>query len=425
MPRQVGRTTAMPGVYYLGNKRFRIRAQVRRQGKKPVECDRVIRAESVREAALIRQKAIEEILEYRQPLPPKLQASPTGDEQKGSESEKQKKPEETAIDRASKRPLEKCADAWLKGKKQTAAPSTRERYVNAVTHITESSLGSVRICDLTTEMMEEWRDEKAKEMASSTVNGHLAILKTIVGRASRAGRLGYDPSVDVESLPGGDERTNQDEPNALNEKEFVEFIKAARVVSPRHFPVILTLLTTGMRPGSARALRVEDLNQPERGLIMVRRRVSAGELRQGVKRGLASWDEVPLHPVLAEVLRIHIAGFSPAQRKSGLLFPNRTGQMWASTWLRKPFIQILKHAGIDKRFTPQGCRRTANDFYRRVSSEVVTMAITGHVTKRMHKHYSTVSREEKIGASSEAFDGVLDKKPEDAQVLYLTPKASA
>ena len=81
--------------------------------------------------------------------------------------------------------------------------------------------------------------------------------------------------------------------------------------------------------------------------------------------------------------------------------------------MREPFQNILKHAKITKRFTPHGCRRTANDVYRQTTSEVVTRSITGHLTHRMHAHYSTVSAEEKVRAATAAFADLI---PEEGSV---------
>ena len=82
--------------------------------------------------------------------------------------------------------------------------------------------------------------------------------------------------------------------------------------------------------------------------------------------------------------------------------------MRSGSVLNKPFLATLKAAGISKRFTPHGLRRTGNDFIRRQAGEVVTMSITGHLTDQMHRHYSTVRDEEKKDAVRQAFVGVVE-----------------
>jgi integrase len=56
-------------------------------------------------------------------------------------------------------------------------------------------------------------------------------------------------------------------------------------------------------------------------------------------------------------------------------------------------------AGISKRLTAHGLRRTFNDLARRVSNREVVMAITGHTTDRMFEHYSLVDAAEKQAVS--------------------------
>jgi hypothetical protein len=55
----------------------------------------------------------------------------------------------------------------------------------------------------------------------------------------------------------------------------------------------------------------------------------------------------------------------------------------------------LAHAGIPKRVTINGLRRTTTDLLRRSAVHpVAAKAIIGHTTDRMREHYSTVNAEE-------------------------------
>jgi integrase len=71
----------------------------------------------------------------------------------------------------------------------------------------------------------------------------------------------------------------------------------------------------------------------------------------------------------------------------------------ASTTLRKPLQQACKAAGIDRRFTPHGFRRTFNNLLRQVTTTTVQKALTGHATDRMAEHYSHVAAAEKKAAA--------------------------
>jgi hypothetical protein len=63
---------------------------------------------------------------------------------------------------------------------------------------------------------------------------------------------------------------------------------------------------------------------------------------------------------------------------------------------------ICKGAGIAKRFTPTGARRTGETWYGRTSG-TRAMAITGHRTEAMHRHYGSADAEEKLAMATETW----------------------
>ena len=157
-----------------------------------------------------------------------------------------------------------------------------------------------------------------------------------------------------------------------------------------------------MRISTVLALRLEDVDRA-RHTLTFRRRLSEGELLPGVKRSRKAHDVAPLLDEVAKELDRARAGLSERQKETGLVFPAEDGRYHARTLLREPFKRILARAGITKRFTPHGCRRTAAAFYRRVAGSAVSKAIVGHTTDRMHEHYAVVSSEEKRTAARGAF----------------------
>jgi hypothetical protein len=63
----------------------------------------------------------------------------------------------------------------------------------------------------------------------------------------------------------------------------------------------------------------------------------------------------------------------------------------------------LRRAGIQKRFTPHGCRRTGAKLYGKTVGTRIAMAIVGHTAERMHQHYAPVDAAEKQAAARAAF----------------------
>lgn len=152
-----------------------------------------------------------------------------------------------------------------------------------------------------------------------------------------------------------------------------------------------------------------------KGTITFRRRLSEGVIVPGVKRKRTAVDVAPLLAEVWDELRVHRERLSEVQVASGLVFPAEDGRHHARTILREPFKRIRAIAGITKRFTPHGCRRTASALIRRAAGSAVSMAIVGHTTDRMHRHYAVVDAREKSEAARKAFrlleGGSADRSP--------------
>ena len=90
------------------------------------------------------------------------------------------------------------------------------------------------------------------------------------------------------------------------------------------------------------------------------------------------------------------------------------------------FRRALKRAGITKRVTVHGLRRTFNNLSRQVAGAIVTRAITGHVTEEMTEHYSHVDRAEKLRAADQvvALAGLRATPANDTSVTVPNAPAS-
>ncbi len=71
----------------------------------------------------------------------------------------------------------------------------------------------------------------------------------------------------------------------------------------------------------------------------------------------------------------------------------------ASRTLTGSTQKIRKKAGITKRFTPTGLRRTGETWYGRTVG-TRAMAITGHRTEAMHRHYGDPDAQEKLAIAA-------------------------
>jgi integrase len=160
-----------------------------------------------------------------------------------------------------------------------------------------------------------------------------------------------------------------------------------------------------MRISTALALRVEDIDLSTMEIV-ARRRLSEGVETPGVKRDRFGEDAPPLLPEVHEALKKLWASYNEKQRASGLVFAAHDGRHHNRTLLREPFKDICSRAGITKRFTPHGCRRTGEKLYGKTVGTRLAMEIAGHTTERMHRHYTPADAAEKQAAARAAFGGL-------------------
>jgi integrase len=88
------------------------------------------------------------------------------------------------------------------------------------------------------------------------------------------------------------------------------------------------------------------------------------------------------------------------------VFPSDVGTPRYGTTLARPLRRAMVAAGIERRLTPHGLRRTLNDVLRVVASADVQKAITGHSSEAMRQHYAHVRVEERAAAIARVADVV-------------------
>jgi integrase len=121
---------------------------------------------------------------------------------------------------------------------------------------------------------------------------------------------------------------------------------------------------------------------------------------------------VYLPDVVVEVLRNHKAAQELERTPSaiaGLVFPSKAGTYRTPSMLTKPLRRCCQIAGIDKKLSSHGLRRTANDLLRRANGDTVVRAMIGHATSDMTRLYSNVDHDERARAHAAAFGDVLDR----------------
>lgn len=266
-------------------------------------------------------------------------------------------------------------------------------------------LGEYYVDELRPDHVEQWVDGiagliRAGDYSPHTANGWLSILRVIVKAATYDLELGRVVTDGIGDFDTSEHVTYPEEaPNSLEPNQVPLFLEALRDQFPQHYAMAYLGLVTGLRPSSLRPLRrrgdTPDV-QWERGRLLIRRSQTRGNhVMQTTKQKVRYRIELP--EAAMEVLKWHVDTqlVTREQEASDLLFPSVTGGFRAPTVLNKPFAAVSEAIGLGYSFTQRGMRRTFNDLCRAAEVEsLVTRSISGHMTERMHHHYSTVRPEE-------------------------------
>lgn len=366
--------TKYPGVYRLGNRTFKVRAKIvdPRTGK-PKEGVRIFENVGVREAVRRRAELIDEL---RQELAAASARCRVGE----------------------------YAKSWMRSKALKLDEDTAKRYATALDLHVLPGLGDYYYDALTKRDVQTWVDDQLsggqtdgkgefKPWSVRTVHSWFRVFRTMTRDAMEDLELNRDPTMRV-SFP---EFPEAEESNSITTEQLVKFLDAMRTDFPQHFALAVVLAFTGLRFCHASALRWEDWDEAAGVLLIVRKQVRG---RVGpVSRKKRAPNQIPVLLELAAVLREHRAWLAASNApgySDGWMFPSKTGTLRATSTMSKAWKRCMTAAGIDKRFTTHGLRYTFTDIIREAEVDpVVRRALTGHVTKKMQHHYSTVRLAEK------------------------------
>jgi integrase len=391
--RKQGRATKSKGVQALGGGLYRVRAPYLdpKTGRR-TELDREVQAESVSDAARIREELRAAAIAERTPK------------------------------RETRRRLADVATSWAAARRESLKPSTRATYGDAldrwIDELGDFFLDAIEPDDVR-RALAKW---SAEQLSPSTVNLRLRVLRTMA-REERASQIVEG----VRALPQtvGDAETAEDEGRGLEPDELrallavgAQEFEAAGVLDRRGrfphrhvgawWPLISTLLWTGMRFGEGSALRWDDLDEAE-GVLRIRRAQWRGILGHP-KSKVGRRDVVTPEP-LALVLKEHRQRLVRAQHPriaDGFMFPsvgsesglvNNTGLRFAlqTMLVTAKVARELEDGTIDLDGRPviHSLRHSLNNLLRQVASEFVRQSLIGHADAAIGERYSKANLDEK------------------------------
>jgi integrase len=384
------KATKYPGVKLLANRSYRVRGDWidERTGLKK-EVDKVVEADSARAAAAIRADLIE----------------------------KQKSAVAVPVGRSR---VSDFAKSWLRLKGASVSSYTLRGYAYALDDHLLPELGDYYYDALTPADVQkcintllEKRTDAEKRYALDSVRDWFRVFRNMTHDAIAQLGLLRDPTLRVTfpQIHRDEEGTKKVDDSTLTTEEANLFLEAMRR-RPGSYALAATLGYTGLRFCHASALKIGDADF-DANVLHVRRSQVRGIVGP-ISRKKRAPEQVPMSANLAEILCAHVRRLEKleyATDADAWLFPSRKGTLRTPASLVKAFRVSEKDAELGKRVTPHGLRYFFNDELRRAGVDEVThMALTGHVTKKMRQHYSTVGVDEKRAAVDAVAKRLADAK---------------
>jgi integrase len=267
------------------------------------------------------------------------------------------------------------------------------------------------------------KNRKKGDVSPVYANDWLGVLAIISKAAVVKFDLEYDFMMNVPKFATRHWRTRlKEKPINLTPTELAVFLSIYRERHPDTYAMVALGYMIGARPSSLRPIRRKgpnpDYNAKTGALILRQSHTLGEEVMDSTKN--AEDVTVILPPAMRDIIAWHIAKyctytFDPSTEKrpgrrrtrmaeSDLLFPSPTsGGFHVAGRLLKPFRDVSKamrekDPEFKKVITPKSMRRSNKDLLRQEGvSALVAQAINSH-DDAMHKHYSTVSEDEKAVA---------------------------
>lgn len=387
-----------PGIKRISKGKYRIRvtATCAATGKRK-EADRIVECDSLQDAEGERVKLRDELLDEREPV-----ERPT---------------------------VRDYGNKWFERNAKKWAYSTRLRHAAHLDKIIDD-LGDIYLDSVLPGDVKGFLERLEQAGYSTrTVNGALRVARTMLRDGKADFRLPGDPCERVKEVTVDGEERDDGNGNVLTGEELHALFDHLE----HPFKLIaFTMGATGLRFCHASALRWEDLDL-DAGVVRPKMTQYRGQVsRIGGKSKKKTPKSIPLAPQLVAMLVAHrrrlVEGQHPGLAE-GWVFPRPNGRTFYTGDLNAPIQAALKAAGISKRFTPHGLRRSFNNLARQETADaIVIRSITGHSTEQMTERYSHVGIDEKrrlvnavVGRIRKCGDQSGDQGEADAETKNAAP----
>jgi integrase len=225
-------------------------------------------------------------------------------------------------------------------------PRTAKRADSLIrNHIDGTPLGRRRVAEVRPSEVQGWVTGRSKVLAPLTVRNLVGLLRSVFAAAARDRLRGSSPCVGL-ALPST--RRERLVPLTVDQVR-----QLADAMLPRHRAMVITQAGLGLRLGELLALRVEDVNFPDRE-VRVEWQVAPDAPVRCDPKTPTSRRTIPMPRFVAVALAEHMLQFPPAE--DGTVFTNPSGGLYSRGWGAQTFARAVKRAGLPASTTTHSLR---------------------------------------------------------------------
>jgi integrase len=219
-----------------------------------------------------------------------------------------------------------AAQLWLeRGKGEGLERGTMRTYETVVRLHIRPTLGSAKLAQLSTPMLEGWRDRLVVRCARGRARKVLGVLKAILSEAQRRGLVAQNAAlpvrVDTRKREVKKLEVGVHIPGKADIQQLLTTLGEGHWA--RHRPFVLTAIFTGMRASELRGLPWSAVDFAKRTITVRQRADEWGTI--GMPKSAAGQREIPMSPTVVKTLREW--KLACPKGELDLVFPNMLGNV--------------------------------------------------------------------------------------------------
>jgi integrase len=241
-----------------------------------------------------------------------------------------------------------AAQLWLeRGRTEGLERGTMRGYDAVVRLHIGPTIGAVKMAQLSTPMIEKWRDRllagttERKPLTRRSARKVLGTLKSILSEAQRRGLVAQNAAFPVKVDARKREQRKLEVGRDIPGKEDIQRLLA--ICTGRHRPLIVTAIFTGMRASELRGLPWSAVNFEKKTITVRQRADEWGAI--AMPKSHAGQREIPMSPTVFNTLREW--QLVCPKGELDLVFPNRLGKVQPlSNIAQRVWHPLQKKAGL-------------------------------------------------------------------------------